>query len=206
VVIVGNRRGRLTVQLAVKSAISVARTAISGQFAVQLAHRKASRRHRRRQRTGVPDSARILTEPSDKLYVDEAHWVADGIQSVTIGTIETSEPGTFKMVNCHQNGVSVGLLLNLGALNNKVYFNALASYSPLQPHIIALRTYSGSSIPRLGCVTLNVELNIAVIRDFRFYVTEHGMSVTFTPLRRFRRISFAGWGPSRQQQFVGNDA
>jgi len=60
VVVVGIPRARLTVQLAVKSAISVARTAIPGQFAVQLARRKASRRHRRRQRTGVPDSARIL--------------------------------------------------------------------------------------------------------------------------------------------------
>jgi len=62
-------------------------------------------------------------------------------------------------------------------LKNKVYFNALASYPPLQPQIIALRTYRGSSIPCLGCVTLNVELNGAVIRDFRFYVTEHGMSI-----------------------------
>jgi len=82
------------------------------------------------------------------------------------------------MVNCHLIGVSVGLLLDLGAkvsiLNNKLYFNALASYPPLQPQIIALRTYSGS---RLGCVMLNVELNGAVIRDFWFYVTEHGMSI-----------------------------
>jgi len=62
-------------------------------------------------------------------YVDEVHSVADGIQSVTIGTGQTSEPGTFKMVNCHLNCVSVGLLLDLGAkvsiVNNKVDFNAL---------------------------------------------------------------------------------
>jgi len=83
------------------------------------------------------------------------------------------------VVNCHLNGISVGLLLELGAkvsiLNNKVYFNA--SHPSLQPQTIALRTYSGSSIPCLGCVTLNVELNGAVIRDFRFYVIEHGMSI-----------------------------
>jgi len=50
------------------------------------------------------------------------------------------------MVNCHLNGVSVGLLLDLGAkvptLNSKVYFNVLASHPPLQPQIIALRTYN----------------------------------------------------------------
>jgi len=34
-------------------------------------------------------------------YVDEAHSVADGIQSVTIGIVQTSEPGIFKMVNCY---------------------------------------------------------------------------------------------------------
>jgi len=112
-------------------------------------------------------------------YVDKAHSVADGIQSVTIGTVQTSEPGTFKTVNCHLNGVS--LLLDLGTkvsiLNNKVYFNAIASHPPLQPQTIALRTNSGSRIPYLDCVTLNVKLNGAVNHDFRFYVTEHGMSI-----------------------------
>ena len=82
------------------------------------------------------------------------------------------------MVNCCLNGVSVDLLLDLGAkvsiLNSKVYFDALAAQPPLQPPVIALRTYSGSGIPCLGCVTLDVELNGAILRDFRFYVTEHG--------------------------------
>ena len=77
--------------------------------------------------------------------------MTDSIQSVTIGTVLTSKPGAFKMVNCHLNGVSVGLLLDLGAkvsiLSSKVYMNELASHPPLQPQIIALRTYSGSSIP-----------------------------------------------------------
>ena len=72
-------------------------------------------------------------------------------------------------------------LLDLGAkvsiLNSKVYFRALAAKPPLQPQIVALRTYSSSSIPCLGCVTLNVKLNATIVRDFRFYVTEHGVSI-----------------------------
>ena len=83
------------------------------------------------------------------------------------------------MVNCCLNSISIGLLLGakVSILNSKVYFDALAAQPPLQPPVIALRTYSGSSIPCLGCVTLNVELNGAVLRNFRFYVTEQGVSI-----------------------------
>ena len=122
-----------------------------------------------------------LSRPAPANYIDNAHPVADGIQSVTIATVQTSGPGTFKMVDCSLNGVRVGLLLDLGAkvsiLSSKVYFDALAAQPPLQPQTIALRTYSGSSISCLGCVTLSVELNGSVIRDFRFYVSEQGVSI-----------------------------
>jgi len=43
--------------------------------------------------------------------------------------------------------------------------------------LLVAKLNNGSSIPCLDCVTLNVELNGAVICDFRFYVTEHGMSI-----------------------------
>ena len=85
------------------------------------------------------------------------------------------------MVNCCLNGVTVGLPLDLGAkvsiLSSKVYIGALAAKPPLQPQTVALRTYSGSSILCQGCVMLNVKLNDTVIRDFRFYVTGHGVSI-----------------------------
>ena len=162
----------------------------------------SSRNGRSRQR-----SQSLSNCPRSTNYVDEVQPVVDSIQSVTISMVQTSEPGTFKMVDCCLNGVTVGLLLDLGAkvcvLNSKVYFGALAAKPPLQPQIVVLRTVSGSSIPCLGCITLNVKLNVTVIRDFRFYVTEHGVSIVGVVL-------FDAFGGSvllgGQQQFFSNHA
>ena len=140
------------------------------------AAQSSSRNQRYRQRSQSRSNRKTSAN-----YVDEMQPIVDNIQSVIIGTVQTSVPGTFKMVDCGLNGVKVGLLLDLGAkvsiLNSKVYFGALAAKPPLKPQIVALRTYSGSSIPCLGCVTLNVKLNATIVRDFRFYVTEHGVSI-----------------------------
>ena len=70
----------------------------------------SSRTERSRQR-----SLSRSSRPATTNFVDEAHPVVDGIQSVTIGTVHTFEPGTFKMVIGCLDGVSVDLLLDLGA-------------------------------------------------------------------------------------------
>jgi len=69
------------------------------------------------------------------------------------------------VVDCYLNGVSVGLLLDMGhKVSNTLTFNP-----PLQPQTIELRIrWKPYSLPRLRDL---------VISDFRFYVTEHGMSI-----------------------------
>lgn len=133
-------------------------------------HRSKSGRRRRYHR-----SAR-----TNKLDYD-IDAAADGVNSVTIGSVQVGGQGDFKQVRCHLADVPVDFLLDLGAkvsiLSRNQYESSLQQVSRLQPTDVTLRTYSGQPIACLGRVELPVSLGAAHLPSFKFYVTAKGESL-----------------------------
>ncbi len=79
------------------------------------------------------------------------------IDTVLIGHIETTEPGTFKKVVCVVGDTPVSFILDLGAkvsiLASKVYYEHFSSVK-LLPTQTVLRNYSGLTIPCILVVSL----------------------------------------------------
>jgi hypothetical protein len=113
----------------------------------------------------------------------DSESVRDGsaeINTVLVGHIKTSAPGTFKKVLCVVGDTPAIFILDLGAkvsiLANKVYNEHFSSVK-LLPAKAVLRNYSGQTIPCVGCISMPVRLADSRKINFNFYVTKQGDSI-----------------------------
>ena len=112
---------------------------------------------------------------------EEIDAATDGVNSVTISSVQVSTPGAFKQVCCHLADRPISFLLDLGAkvsiISRTQYESSLKRCSRLQPSDVTLRTYSGQPITCLGRVELPVSMGGVQVQRFPFYVTAKGESV-----------------------------
>ena len=162
---------------------SVCRKRDSGQApsssAVQSPHPRRRHRPPRRGKFSAQNQVQAEANASSITDVDSEYDDYD-IETVMIGHIQTSTPGTFKRVQCKVDNETVNFLLDLGArvsiLSHKFYMEHL-KHVKVQPAKAILRTYSGQVIPCIGCVSVPVQYSNCSALTFSFFVTEQGESV-----------------------------
>jgi RNase H-like domain found in reverse transcriptase/Reverse transcriptase (RNA-dependent DNA polymerase)/Integrase zinc binding domain/Integrase core domain len=112
---------------------------------------------------------------------DYSETETDTIGSVCISTVQSTAPGTFKLVHCVISGSPINLVLDLGAkvsiLSQSFYDTQLRKIAPLRQSNVTLRSYTGQSIAYLGCITASVQLPGRPTIDATFFVTRRGQSV-----------------------------
>jgi hypothetical protein len=89
--------------------------------------------------------------------------------------------GKFKHVECLIAGQPTSLIVDLGAkvsiLSKHFYVKQLRHVTKLSPADLKLRSYTGQTIPCIGCVIVPVQVSGLPEVTFKFYVTEYGESM-----------------------------
>ena len=115
-------------------------------------------------------------------YKPNTNLVDESVECVYVASVSASNTvGQFKHVVCEVNGLSLKLIIDLGArvsLLSKQHFQ-LKEFSTckLHPSDLVLRSYNGSRIPCIGYINVDVTVGDVTVPQFRFYIVEHGNSM-----------------------------